>query len=133
MSQDQSQGGIPSDLVQAPGPQFVCLADFVREFIARSCARRVDGRTRVWSARWWDSPEAVLRLGGLWEAWEELKDVPGGASLWFRDHADYHLGVLFSPDGPFEANPDLRESISRRGDDLPCAPPPPGHEVSRRR
>lgn len=133
MSQEQSQGGISSELARAPGPQFACLADFVAEFVARSCARRVDGRTRVWSARWWDSPEAVLRLGGLWQAWEELKDVPGGASLWFRDHADYHLGVLFSPDGPFEASPDLRESISRRGDDLPCAQPPPGHEVSRRR
>lgn len=111
--------------------QYACLDDFVREFLARSCARRVDGRTRVWSARWWDSPEAVLRLGGLWEAWEELSEAPGGASLWFRDHADYHLAVLFSPDGPFESSPDVRDSTNRRGDDLPCAPPPPGHEVTR--
>lgn len=121
----------PPRIDGAAARQFATLDDCVREFISHSCARRVDGRTRVRSARWWDAPEAVLRLRGLWQAWEELKNVPGGASLWFRDHADYHLGVLFSPNGPFESSPDVRDSTNRRGDDLPCTVPPPGHEVTR--
>ena len=42
--------------------------------------------------------------------------------LWLRDHADYHLGVLFSDYGPFARS----SATSEHGQPLPCDPAPPG-------
>lgn len=57
---------------------------------------------RKWCAKWWLHAEAVSRIEAIWRAWEALRlDGTLGPSVWWRDHADYHLGILTSPDGPF--------------------------------
>lgn len=47
--------------------------------------------------------EAVARLDALWRTWEHYRrDTRTGLSVWFLDHADPHMGILFAPDGPFQ-------------------------------
>lgn len=102
----------------------VSADDFVREIIVPTFRRQVgDNAPYRWSARWWNNPEAVLRLSALWRAWEALRLDPGtGLSVWIRDHADYHLSVLFDPDGPFKRSDD-RSTLDQP---LPYEPTPPG-------
>ena len=46
--------------------------------------------------------EAGVDVQALWRAWEALRlDATTGMSVWWRDHADHHLPILLSPDGPF--------------------------------
>ena len=98
--------------------------EFVRNQIVpvfcRATGERKDHR---WSAKWWRSPEAVIRLQALWLSWESLRLDPAlGMSVWLRDHADHHLAMLFSPDGPFGDSTDS----SKLGEPLPYEPPPDG-------
>lgn len=79
----------------------------------------------VWRADWWRSAEAVSRLEALWRAWEHLRLDPGtGMSAWWRDHADHHMEVLLSPDGPFKGLATV--SSNRAGEQLPYERPPEG-------
>ena len=76
-----------------------------------------------WSARWWESAEAITRLDAIWRAWETLRLDPGtGLSVWLKDHADYHLAILMSPTGPFRNSEDLAKIT----EPLPYEPPPAG-------
>ena len=107
--------------------QFGSVDEFVREYLRHIYKRRIDGRNRVWSARWWSNAEAIVRLEALWRSWEYLRqDAATGMSIWWRDHADYHLAVLTAPDGPFGETADDPENINRRGDPLPYVDPPAG-------
>ena len=38
----------------------------------------------------------------------QLPDASTGTSVWLRDHADHHLGVLMSPTGPWALSKDNR-------------------------
>jgi len=60
--------------------------------------------SRVWCPRWFEHPEARSRLLGLWYAWEAIADRNSRAALsdWWRDHADYQMGRLMDPQGPFQ-------------------------------
>ena len=50
-------------------------------------------------------PEAISRLDALWHAGEAPRlDSTFGMSTRWRDHADHHLRMLVSPDGPFAAS-----------------------------
>ncbi|PYF96368.1 protein of unknown function [Georgenia satyanarayanai] len=102
--------------------------EFVREYLRHVYRRRIDGRHRVWAARWWEHDEAIIRLEALWRAWEHLRRDPAtGMSVWWRDHADHHMAMLMSPDGPFSAvDPDAKENHTRKGEPLPYQPPPAG-------
>ncbi len=101
--------------------------EFVREYLIGAYRRRVDGQNRVWAARWWEYDEAVIRLDALWRAWEKLRQDPStGMSVWWRDHADHHMGVLFSPDGPFAGVKETDENRNKKGDPLPYTAPPDG-------
>jgi len=84
--------------------------------------RLIDPRSGLrWSKRWWNSPEAMMRLDALWRAFEHLRHDPGtGISVWFRDHFDVHMAVLTAVDGPFGKSRD----VSERGEDPPHEPPP---------
>lgn len=53
---------------------------------------------------------------------QTLPWAEGPNSTISRDHADHHLGVLMSPDGPFAWS----EDSSQRDEPLPHAEPPPG-------
>jgi hypothetical protein len=83
-------------------PQFVDLESWVNEFFVLTFGRP-DGRIS-WCARWWDHPEAVLRLDALWRTWEiAARDPLTGMAVWIRDHLDPGLAVLFAHTGPFGA------------------------------
>lgn len=46
-------------------------------------------------------------------------------SLWWRDHADHHMGVLLSADGPFKGcKPVTGGHAANKLKVLPCEPPP---------
>lgn len=101
--------------------------EFVREYLRNVYRRAINGRSRVWAARWWEYDEAVIRLEALWRSWEHLRMDPStGMSVWWRDHADHHMAVLLDPDGPFSSAADADENKSKKGQPLPYAAPPEG-------
>ena len=99
--------------------------EFVREFVCPVFRRNVGEAGRAeyrWSARWWESAEAVIRLEAMWRSWEQARlDPATGISTWLRDHADYHLSILMSPTGPFAHSTDTAGC----GEPLPYEMPPP--------
>lgn len=101
------------------------IDEFVREYLRHVYTRPVGpGNARCrWAAQWWGYPSAIARLEALWRSWEHLRqDAATGASTWWRDHADHHMSVLLSPDGPFVRSKDSCEP----GEPLPCTEPPAG-------
>ncbi|MFE2864902.1 DUF4913 domain-containing protein [Embleya sp. NPDC059259] len=61
---------------------------------------------RPWCERWQEHPEAVVRLHGLWLAFQQLTDAEAGLTgpaTWHRDHLDPTLAQLRDPGGPFGA------------------------------
>lgn len=113
-----------------PTLYFGSVDEFVREYLVNAYRRRVDGQRSCWAARWWEYDEAVIRLEALWRSWEELRQDPAtGMSVWWRDHADHHMNVLLSSDGPFAAageGGDGRINCNEKGQPLPYMAPPPG-------
>ena len=111
-----------------PPPElyFGSTDEFVREFVCPVFRRNVGEAGRAeyrWSARWWESAEAVIRLEAMWRSWEQARlDPATGISTWLRDHADYHLSILTSPTGPFAHSRDTANVT----DPLPYEAPPPG-------
>lgn len=108
-------------------PYFASLEVFVRDYLCRTYRRNVGEAGRAeyrWSARWWETPEAVVRLEAMWRAWEECRtDAALGTSEWLRDHADPHMAVLMSPYGPWARSTDS----ATPSQNLPCIDPPPGY------
>jgi len=98
---DRASGAVP-----APAPAelyYATVEAFVRDFLVLTYRRPVSATSATWCAQWWCHPEAVLRLEALWRSWEHLRQDPTtGSSVWLRDHADRHMGVLLSSDGPFK-------------------------------
>ncbi len=93
---------------EAPALFYGSVDEFVRERLRHMYTRRVGGSSpRRWAEDWWNYPEAISRLESLWRAWEYLRQDPAtGMSVWWRDHADHHMEVLLSSDGPFRASKD---------------------------
>ncbi|AYD89928.1 DUF4913 domain-containing protein [Actinomyces sp. 2119] len=125
----QPSSNDPADAVDEPDEQlwFGSVDEFVRDYLRNVYRRRIDGRHRCWAGRWWQHEEAVIRLEALWRAWEHLRrDAATGMSIWWRDHADHHMAVLMSPDGPFATATEGTENTCRLGEPLPYVPPPEG-------
>ena len=103
---------------------FATVGEFVGEHLAVLYARPVGPQAPYrWSPRWWENAEAISRLESVWRAWEALRQEPAfGMSTWWRDHADYHMGILLSADGPFRTS----DAQNTKGSPLPCEPPPTG-------
>jgi len=103
---------------------FANLDEFVRDFVRLVFRRGVGETGRAeyrWSARWWESAEAVIRLEAMWRSWEQARlDPTTGISTWLRDHADYHMTVLTSPNGPFAQSKDT----ANYDEPLPYQAPP---------
>ena len=101
------------------------LVAFVTHQLIPMYRRPLGGQGVTWCPEWWRHAEAIARLDALWRAWEHLRlDAATGASVWFRDHADHHMPVLLSADGPFKGcKPDKH---GERLDPLPLADPPAG-------
>lgn len=127
MSQDLwDDNDVDDDVVEeAPALVFPTLDAWVELWLAPTYRRKVGSRTGDlhWEAEWWRSGEAIVRLEALWRAWESLRlDPATGMSVWFRDHADYHLGILMGEHGPFTRS----KTENKAGDPLPCTPAPRG-------
>lgn len=113
-----------TDAATEPTLFFGSVDEFVRERLRYTYSRRVgpQGPNR-WAAEWWRYPEAISRLDALWRSWEALRLEPTfGMSVWWRDHADHHMRMLMSPEGPFA---DSRDE-NKGGDPLPYTAPPAG-------
>ncbi|MGW3661735.1 DUF4913 domain-containing protein [Streptomyces sp. NPDC005141] len=83
-----------------------------------------------WCPRWWEHPEAVAQLHGLWLAWGELTG-PGsgmtGPASWHRDHLSSVMETLRDPQGPFAGcKPGIHRPKETPTIDAvdPFAPPP---------
>ncbi|WP_029212102.1 DUF4913 domain-containing protein [Arsenicicoccus bolidensis] len=116
-----------ADVDEEPGDPrlyYGSVDEFVREFVCPTFRRNVGEEGRAdyrWSARWWESAEAIIRLEAMWRAWEHLRlDPATGMSVWLRDHADHHLGVLMSPVGPWA----LSRDTAGADEPLPYEAPP---------
>lgn len=111
---------------EVPTLYFGSVDEFVREFVCPLFRRNVGEEGRAdcrWSARWWESAEAITRLEALWRAWEHLRmDASTGISVWLRDHPDHHQGVLMSATGPWARSKDT----AGPHEPLPYEPPPAG-------
>jgi hypothetical protein len=69
------------------------LVDWVEGLVAM--LESVDrSQNQYWCVQWWNHPEAVDRLRGLYEQWLEAQ-ANGGMSSWWIDHFDRHATVLF--------------------------------------
>lgn len=129
------EGGIeaqPVDVDDQPASEptlyYGSVDEFLREYLRNVYRRKIDGKTRVWAARWWEYDEAVIRIESLWRSWEHLRQDPAtGMSVWWRDHADHHMAVLMDPQGPFAAaDATASENQCGKGQPLPYTPPPVG-------
>lgn len=119
------------DAAAEPTLFFGSVDEFVRERLRYTYSRRVgpQGPNR-WAAEWWRYPEAISRLDALWRSWEALRLEPTfGMSVWWRDHADHHMRMLMSPEGPFA---DSRDT-NAQGEPLPYTAPPQGMFVDVRK
>lgn len=123
VAQDGSKAPADAD---EPSLHYGSVDEFVREHLRVVYRPRIDGKNRLWSAQWWKYPEARIRLEAIWRAWEHLRlDPATGVSVWWRDHADYHLNVLMSPaTSPFPAVYDDDENTSEHGEPMPYEKPP---------
>ncbi|BEH02802.1 hypothetical protein brsh051_20830 [Brooklawnia propionicigenes] len=123
---DEADNDATPETEPPPELYFGSTDEFVREFVCPVFRRTVGEAGRAeyrWSARWWESAEAVIRLEAMWRSWEQARlDPATGISTWLRDHADYHLSVLMSPTGPFASS---RDTATVNGH-LPYTAPPPG-------
>lgn len=92
-----------SDLLADDDPENIYpdVLAFVVNYLAPLYARQWQaGREPRWCARWWEHPEAVVRLTTLWLAWEAARLQPGGVLGWFRD-ADANMDRLAAERGTF--------------------------------
>jgi hypothetical protein len=102
------------------------VVTFVTEQLVPMYRRPLGGPSVTWCPEWWRHAEAIARLEALWRAWEHLRlDPATGMSVWFRDHADHHMTVLLSSDGPFKGCKP-KEGHDERLDPFPLEPPPAG-------
>lgn len=122
---DPETGEITQEPAVESTTYFNSLDQFVRDFVCPVFRRNVGEPGRAehrWSAQWWKSSEAIIRLEAIWRTFEQARQDPTGMSAWLRDHADYHLNVLMSPNGPF-ANSHESSTMDKS---LPYERPPEG-------
>ena len=121
---DDDEDGENAAVAEKEPTLFYGSADeFVRERLRYMYARRVGpgNASFRWAARWWDYPEALARVDALWRAWEHLRlDGATGSSTWWIEHADHHMPILMSPEGPFAKS----EDKNNVGEPLPYEAPP---------
>jgi len=103
--------------------RFASLPEFVDEFLLPVWRRLPPS---AWCPKWWEHPEAVLRLEALWDAFESLRMQPGtGTATWIRDYLDPTMASLTTTEtSPFgQCRPAAGEHVV--GESWPAEPPPP--------
>ena len=118
-------GGALDEPADEPELYYPNVLEFVTHHLAPMYRRPLTGTGTTWCPEWWRHAEAIARLQALWRSWEHLRlDPATGTSVWFRDHADHHMAVLLSADGPFKGcKPD---GHAERLEPLPLKAPPDG-------
>lgn len=119
----------PDDAAGAPSTYYGSVDEWMRRWMLPTYRRITKGGQGgvLWRADWWRSAEAISRLDALWRAWEHLRlDPDTGMSVWWSMHADHHMGVLLSQDGPFKGLREAEGRTNRAGEQLPYEPPPEG-------
>ena len=100
-----AKGGTGNGAGTAPDQEFAYpnVEAWVGEWVVAVFARRRAGAGAIrWCPQWWAHPEAVVRLEGLWRAWEVLRRDPNlGMATWLRDHFDPQWRILTGDTGPF--------------------------------
>lgn len=79
-----------------PGPQ-----EWVTGWLAPIIVRQPT-QDFLWCSHWWDHPEVLTRITGLWETWETAR--LGGATTindWLATQLDHHLAIITTSSGPF--------------------------------
>lgn len=79
------------------------LEQFVADHLAGMYRRQVtDSTAHIWCPYWFKHAEAVARLDILWHTWEDSRrGTHADAGMWWHE-ADYHMGILLDPEGPFK-------------------------------
>lgn len=131
VDQDTSPEDLDSDTTSAeedePSLVFATVDLFVQEHLSLNYRRTLNVQGgHTWCPEWWRHGEAISRLEALWRAWEDLRrDGKSGMSSWWREHADHHMPILLSTEGPFKGC-SVEKGHNPRLDPLPCTPPPAG-------
>jgi len=106
MTTEEATEEAAAETEEAPAPELVygSTQEWLTEWLLPTYRRYIspNGSQSTWCPSWWMHAEAVIRLEALWRAWEYLRlDGQTGSSVWWKDHADYHLATLLDPQGPF--------------------------------
>ena len=98
---------------KAPQTTWHDVEDWVVNIMQDTLERRATN-TRRWCPQWYKHPEVLTRFRILYEAYREVQSLDAVSySLWFTEHLDRHLDVIFSEDGPFAACSPDRHSPHR--------------------
>jgi len=83
----------------SPEPMYATVEAWVADWFVPTFGDRLGAED--WCPRWWEHPEAVVRLESLWRAWEVLRLDPAlGVATWLRDFLEPQWEVLADLSGP---------------------------------
>jgi hypothetical protein len=104
---------------------FPGLEEWVVGWLAPTVRRQHNENAFRWCPQWWAHAEAISRLNGLWEAWENARTEGSVAMLGWWQVFDHHATILTSTGGPFAQ---CTQSSGHRSDGAPLktVPAPPG-------
>ncbi|TCL83087.1 MULTISPECIES: DUF4913 domain-containing protein [unclassified Rathayibacter] len=128
LMQERAEAAVQRSFEEESTPSLVygSADEWLRKYWRYTYRRRVSAKgqgTGRWRADWWTVDEAVQRIEALWRSWEASRlDAGLGISAWWINHADPHMSVLLSTEGPFVGATD--ENLPR--EPLPYLPPPEG-------
>ena len=80
---------------------FPGLEEWVVGWLAPTVRRQHNENAFRWCPQWWAHAEAISRLNGLWEAWENARTDGAVAMLGWWQTLDHHLTILTSTGGPY--------------------------------
>lgn len=97
-----SEDSVGGDDPAASAPLHESVEAWVTHVYVTTFIRRDSERLR-WCARWWQHPEAIVRLTALWLTWEaaRLAEDPHPMADWLWRYLDSIGPLLHSPDGTF--------------------------------
>ena len=104
---------------------FPGLEEWVVGWLAPTVRRQHNENAFRWCPHWWAHAEAISRLNGLWEAWENARTEGSVAVLGWWQVFDHHVTILTGTGGPFAQ---CTQSSGHRSDGAPLktVPAPPG-------
>ncbi|MFF1303132.1 DUF4913 domain-containing protein [Streptomyces sp. NPDC058307] len=105
----QPRPGVPAFILYLQGEEYGralrSLTLWVHHVLLPVYGREVTS-TAPWCSSWWEHPEAVAQMHGLWLAWTNLTDTSAssgvnGPATWHRDFLSPVMNTLRDQSGPF--------------------------------